>query len=53
MLEQREVLTIHLVSLAGALVMDIVYGIDVQPEGDPYIEMAEKALAGESLAPQS
>lgn len=45
-----EKLTVYRTSLAGALVMDIVYGIDVQPEDDPYIDIAEKAMAGAAEA---
>lgn len=32
------------------LIMDIAYGIDVLPVGDPYIDTAEKALASVSIA---
>ncbi|KAF8512830.1 cytochrome P450 [Hysterangium stoloniferum] len=31
---------------AGATIMEVVYGIQVQPEGDRYIEIAEKAAFG-------
>lgn len=37
---------VYLNSLAGALVMDIIYGIEVQPEDDPYIDIAENVLVG-------
>lgn len=37
-------------SQAGLFIMDVAYGIDVLPKDDPYIETAEKALAGVSLA---
>ncbi|KAF8512832.1 cytochrome P450 [Hysterangium stoloniferum] len=31
---------------SGATIMEVVYGIQVQPEGDRYIEIAEKAALG-------
>ncbi|KAF8589876.1 cytochrome P450 [Ramaria rubella] len=34
----------HLRHFAGAVIMDVVYGIQVLPRGDPYIETAEKAM---------
>lgn len=40
----------HEASLAGALVMDITYGIEVLPENDPYINTAEQASASLSAA---
>jgi hypothetical protein len=36
--------------MAGALILEIGYGIEVQPYDDPYINTAEKALSGLSAA---
>ncbi|KAI0295332.1 CyP450 monooxygenase [Multifurca ochricompacta] len=36
-------------SMTGRIILSIAYGIDVQPEGDPYVEGAEKVLEGLSL----
>ncbi|KAF8510633.1 cytochrome P450 [Gautieria morchelliformis] len=33
----------HIQHLAGATIMEIIYGIDVLPGGDPYIQLAEQA----------
>jgi hypothetical protein len=30
--------------MAGMVILSTAYGIDVQPENDPYIEISEKAL---------
>jgi hypothetical protein len=32
--------------MAGATVIAVAYGIDVQSSNDPYIEVSEKALEG-------
>ncbi|KAK6985030.1 cytochrome P450 [Favolaschia claudopus] len=40
----------HFRHLAGSLVMDITYGIDVRETEDPYINIAEKAMYGLSVA---
>ncbi|KAF8143554.1 cytochrome P450 [Mycena galopus ATCC 62051] len=34
----------HLRHMAGTVILSTAYGIDVQPENDPYIEIAERAL---------
>ncbi|KAJ6566541.1 cytochrome P450 [Mycena capillaripes] len=34
----------HLRHMAGMVILSTAYGIDVKPENDPYIEIAEKAL---------
>ncbi|KAF5335634.1 hypothetical protein D9758_014794 [Tetrapyrgos nigripes] len=34
----------HLRYMAGTTILSIAYGIDVQPENDPFIDIAEKAL---------
>ncbi|KAF7338938.1 Cytochrome P450 [Mycena venus] len=36
--------------MAGALIMDVAYGIDVLPIDDPYIRLAKAALQGLALA---
>ncbi|KII88998.1 hypothetical protein PLICRDRAFT_40636 [Plicaturopsis crispa FD-325 SS-3] len=36
----------HLVHMAGRVILDIAYGIRVQPHGDPYVAAAEAANAG-------
>jgi hypothetical protein len=30
--------------MAGQVIMSIAYGIDVQPENDPYVQGAEKMM---------
>jgi hypothetical protein len=30
--------------MAGQIILSVAYGIDVRPEGDPYVEEAEKVL---------
>ncbi|KAF8513884.1 cytochrome P450 [Gautieria morchelliformis] len=40
----------HFRHLAGAIIMEIIYGIDVLPTGDPYIQLAEDAMAAASSA---
>jgi hypothetical protein len=30
--------------MAGQIILSVAYGIDVRPEGDPYVEQAEKVL---------
>ncbi|KAH9983874.1 cytochrome P450 [Russula vinacea] len=34
----------HLRHMAGQIILSVAYGIDVRPEGDPYVEQAEKVL---------
>ncbi|KAA1467135.1 cytochrome P450 [Dentipellis sp. KUC8613] len=34
----------HLRHMAGEIILNIAYGIDVKPHGDPYVDTAEKAL---------
>lgn len=48
-------LTGGFVSLTGALTMDVMYGIEVLPENDPYINTAEKSMASlaEAVIPGS
>jgi hypothetical protein len=36
--------------MIGALVMDITYGIRVRSSNDPYVNMAEEAMHGLSVA---
>ncbi|THH14927.1 hypothetical protein EW146_g5475 [Bondarzewia mesenterica] len=36
----------HLRHMAGKIILEITYGIKVQPHGDPYINAAERALEG-------
>lgn len=36
--------------MAGSLILGVSYGLDVQPENDPYIATAEKALHAMSMA---
>lgn len=31
-------------SMAGQIILSVAYGIDVRPEGDPYVEQAEDVL---------
>ena len=31
-------------SMAGQIILSVAYGIDVRPEGDPYVENAENVL---------
>lgn len=38
-----------MISFAGALVMDTIYGIEVLPDNDPYIEAAEVFMAAISI----
>lgn len=40
----------RIISFSGSLVMDTIYGIEVRPENDPYIEAAEKHMAAQSVA---
>ncbi|KAF7368440.1 Cytochrome P450 [Mycena venus] len=40
----------HFRHLAGALIMDVTYGIDVESLDDPYIKIAEEALHGLAIA---
>lgn len=39
--------------MVAATIMDVIYGIQVLPSDDPYIEIAEKAMlsVGEALIP--
>ncbi|KAF7358844.1 Cytochrome p450 [Mycena sanguinolenta] len=34
----------HLRHMAGMIILSTVYGIDIQPEDDPYIDISERAL---------
>lgn len=36
-------------SMAGQIILSVAYGIDVRPEGDPYVEDAEKVLCALQL----
>ncbi|THU93607.1 cytochrome P450 [Dendrothele bispora CBS 962.96] len=36
----------HLRYMAGAIIMEVAYGIEILPRGDPYIETASRALDG-------
>ncbi|KAJ7873152.1 cytochrome P450 [Mycena leptocephala] len=36
----------HLRHMAGEIIMSAAYGIDVKPEGDPYVTLAEAAVHG-------
>jgi hypothetical protein len=36
--------------MVGETIFSVVYGIDVLPEGDPYIAMAEKCIQSASVA---
>lgn len=36
--------------MAGQVILAIAYGIDVRPHGDPFVDIAEKALHAVSLA---
>lgn len=36
--------------MAGSLIISVSYGLDVQPQDDPYIATAEKALHAMSMA---
>ncbi|KAJ7697457.1 cytochrome P450 [Mycena rosella] len=40
----------HFRHLAGALIMDVAYGIDVLPSNDPYIGLSEEVMSGLSVA---
>ncbi|GJJ06879.1 hypothetical protein Clacol_001075 [Clathrus columnatus] len=40
----------HTRHATGAIIMEITYGIKVQPKGDPYIKLAETAIAVASQA---
>ncbi|KAF8515735.1 cytochrome P450 [Gautieria morchelliformis] len=42
---------IHLRHLTGAIIMEIIYGIKVLPADDPYIKLAEEALAAVGSIP--
>ncbi|KAH9976327.1 hypothetical protein BGW80DRAFT_1292859, partial [Lactifluus volemus] len=39
--------------MAGKIILGIAYGIDVLPQNDPYVAIAEKMLHSLSLATQS
>lgn len=51
----RRILILVFVSLTGALVMDVTYGIKILPENDPYIKTAEEAMSrlSEAVIPGS
>ncbi|KAF8506214.1 cytochrome P450 [Gautieria morchelliformis] len=40
----------HIRHLSGATIMEITYGIDVLPSGDPYIQLAEQATEASESA---
>ncbi|KAF8578978.1 putative CyP450 monooxygenase [Ramaria rubella] len=40
----------HLRHFPGAIIMEVVYGIKVLPEDDPYIDIAEKSMTAASAA---
>ncbi|KAJ7607912.1 cytochrome P450 [Roridomyces roridus] len=44
MLHTPEDFVAHLRHMAGRLIMETAYGIDVLPQNDPYVNLAEKAL---------
>ncbi|KAJ7607937.1 cytochrome P450 [Roridomyces roridus] len=44
MLHTPEDFVAHLRHMAGKLIMETAYGIDVLPQNDPYVNLAEKAL---------
>ncbi|THH14926.1 hypothetical protein EW146_g5474 [Bondarzewia mesenterica] len=39
----------HLRHMTGRIILEITYGIKVQPHGDPYIDAAERALEGKAF----
>ena len=39
--------------MAGQIILSAAYGIDVRPEGDPYVEEAEKVLHALTLGSTS
>ncbi|KAH9067504.1 cytochrome P450 [Lactarius vividus] len=50
LLQEPESFSQHLRHMAGQVILAIAYGIDVRPQGDPYVALAEKALHAVSLA---
>ncbi|KAH8980773.1 cytochrome P450 [Lactarius hatsudake] len=50
LLQAPESFSQHLRHMAGQVILAIAYGIDVRPQGDPYVALAEKALHAVSLA---
>ncbi|KAH9039868.1 cytochrome P450, partial [Lactarius pseudohatsudake] len=50
LLQEPESFSHHLRHMAGQVILAIAYGIDVRPQGDPYVALAEKALHAVSLA---
>ncbi|KAJ7486669.1 cytochrome P450 [Mycena latifolia] len=44
LLDSPEKFERHLRHMAGMVILSTAYGIDVQPEDDPYIDISEKAL---------
>ncbi|KAH9044125.1 cytochrome P450 [Lactarius hengduanensis] len=50
LLQEPESFSQHLRHMAGQVILAIAYGIDVRPQGDPYVDLAEKALHAVSLA---
>ncbi|KAI9449573.1 cytochrome P450 [Lactarius psammicola] len=50
LLRSPESFSQHLRHMAGQVILAIAYGIDVRPQGDPYVALAEKVLHAISLA---
>ncbi|TFK81327.1 cytochrome P450 [Polyporus arcularius HHB13444] len=50
LLESPDDFMVHLRHMAGSLILGVAYGIDVQPNNDPYIATAETALHAMSMA---
>ncbi|KNZ75064.1 O-methylsterigmatocystin oxidoreductase [Termitomyces sp. J132] len=50
LLDQPDDFAKHLRDLTGTIIMSVTYGIDVLPENDPYIAIAETAMHGMSEA---
>ncbi|KAJ6579965.1 cytochrome P450 [Mycena vulgaris] len=50
LLQDPHNVTGHLRNMAGALVMDVTYGIDVHRSNYPYIELAQEAMEGLATA---
>ncbi|KZP29791.1 cytochrome P450 [Athelia psychrophila] len=40
----------HMKHLTAGVVLDNIYGLDIAPKNDPYVEVVEKALAGATVA---
>ncbi|KZT03231.1 cytochrome P450 [Laetiporus sulphureus 93-53] len=50
LLENPDDFMIHLRHMAGALIVGVAYGLEVQPQNDPYVATAEKALHAMAMA---